>query len=137
LHKDGEKYIATHLLNCCGVRGGEVIITDNDKREMDRFTMRECGECYVFDDDRIWHMLTPVAAREGNEYAYRDTVAFDMLGTSEVIHKATAQEGSPSGGNDVTQSLAGQQRGYPTSAYSALGSFRMGWWAPRLPSSGK
>src|ERR1700734_1547090 len=22
LHKDGEKYIATHLLNCCGVRGG-------------------------------------------------------------------------------------------------------------------
>jgi hypothetical protein len=25
---------------------------------MDRFTMSECGECYVFDDDRIWHMLT-------------------------------------------------------------------------------
>jgi hypothetical protein len=39
--------------------------------------MRECGECYVFDDDRIWHMLTPVAG--GNEYAYRDTLAFDML----------------------------------------------------------
>jgi hypothetical protein len=23
--------------------------------------------------------LTPVAVREGNEYAYRDTLAFDML----------------------------------------------------------
>jgi hypothetical protein len=79
LHKDGEKYIATHLLGRCGAQGGEVIITDNDKREMDRFTMREMGECYVFDDDRIWHMLTPVAVLEGNQYAYRDTLAFDML----------------------------------------------------------
>jgi hypothetical protein len=79
LHKDGEKYIATHLLGRCGADGGEVIITDNDKHELDRFTMRESGECYVFDDDRIWHMLTPVAVREGNQYAYRDTLAFDML----------------------------------------------------------
>jgi hypothetical protein len=79
LHKDGEKYIATLLLGRCGAQGGEVIITDNDKREMDRFTMRETGECYVFDDDRIWHMLTPVAVLEGNQFAYRDTLAFDML----------------------------------------------------------
>src|SRR5438876_7577344 len=56
LHKDGEKYIATHLVGRCGAQGGEVIITDNGKQEMDRFTMRESGECYVFDDDRIWHM---------------------------------------------------------------------------------
>jgi hypothetical protein len=79
LHKDGEKYIATHLLGRCGAQGGEVIITDNDKREIDRFTMRESGECYVFDDERIWHMLTPVAALDSNQYAYRDTLAFDML----------------------------------------------------------
>ena len=79
LHKDGEKYIATHLLGRCGAGGGEVIITDNDKHELDRFTMRESGECYVFDDDRIWHMLTPVTVLEGNQYAYRDTLAFDML----------------------------------------------------------
>jgi hypothetical protein len=79
LHKDGEKYIATHLLGRCGADGGEVIITDNDKHEMDRFTMRECGECYAFDDDLVWHMLTPVAVLEGNQYAYRDTLAFDML----------------------------------------------------------
>lgn len=79
LHKDGEKYIATHLLGRCGAQGGEVIITDNDKREIDRFAMRESGECYIFDDERIWHMLTPVAVLEGNQYAYRDTLAFDML----------------------------------------------------------
>ena len=79
LHKDGEKYIATHLLGRCGVQGGEVIITNNDRDEIDRFTLREVGECYVFDDDRIWHMLTPVAVLEGNQYAYRDTLAFDML----------------------------------------------------------
>lgn len=79
LHKDGEKYLATHLLARCGAQGGEVIITDNDKREMDRFTMRESGECYVFDDDRIWHMLTPVETLEGNQFAYRDTVTFDLL----------------------------------------------------------
>jgi hypothetical protein len=79
LHKDGEKYIVTHLLSRCGADGGEVLITDNDKREMDRFTMHEPGECYVFDDDRVWHMLTPVAVMEGNQYAFRDTLAFDML----------------------------------------------------------
>ena len=79
LHKDGEKYIATHLVGRCGAQGGEVIITDNDKHEIDRFTMREMGECYVFDDDRVWHMLTPVAALDGNQFAYRDTLAFDML----------------------------------------------------------
>jgi hypothetical protein len=79
LHKDGEKYIATHLLGRCGAVGGEVVIADNDRREIDRFTMREAGECYIFDDERIWHMLTPVAVREGNQFAYRDTLAFDML----------------------------------------------------------
>jgi hypothetical protein len=79
LHKDGEKYIATQLLGRCGAQGGEVVITDNDKHEIDRFTMHEPGECYIFDDDRVWHMLTPVAVMEGNQFAYRDTLAFDIL----------------------------------------------------------
>jgi hypothetical protein len=79
LHKDGEKYLATHLLARCGAQGGEVVITDNDKRELSRFNMREAGECYVFDDDRIWHMLTPVETLEVNQFAYRDTVTFDLL----------------------------------------------------------
>jgi hypothetical protein len=79
LHKDGEKYLATHLLARCGVVGGEVVITDNHRQELDRFTMRESGECYVFDDDRIWHMLTPVATAPNSDFGYRDTLAFDML----------------------------------------------------------
>jgi hypothetical protein len=79
LHKDGEKYLATHLLARCGAEGGEVVITDNERRELDRFTMRESGECYVFDDDRIWHMLTPVQTGVGSQYGYRDTVTFDLL----------------------------------------------------------
>jgi len=49
------------------------------KRELDRFTMREAGECYVFDDERIWHMLTPIGTSDGNQFAYRDTVTFDLL----------------------------------------------------------
>jgi hypothetical protein len=79
LHKDGEKYLATHLLARCGAQGGEVRITDNNKRELSRFIMRESGECYVFDDDRIWHMLTPIETLEVNQFAYRDTVTFDLL----------------------------------------------------------
>jgi hypothetical protein len=79
LHKDGEKYLATHLLARCGAKGGEVVITDNEKRELDRFTLREAGECYVFDDDRVWHMLTPVETLDGNRFAFRDTVTFDLL----------------------------------------------------------
>ena len=79
LHKDGEKYLATHLLARCGAQGGEVVITDNDKHELTRFNMRESGECYIFDDERIWHMLTPVETLEANQFAYRDTVTFDLL----------------------------------------------------------
>jgi hypothetical protein len=79
LHKDGEKYLATHLLARCGAQGGEVVITDNEKHELSRFNLRELGECYVFDDDRIWHMLTPVETLEANQFAYRDTVTFDLL----------------------------------------------------------
>ena len=79
LHKDGEKYLATHLLARCGCQGGVVVITDNDRRELDRFTMTELGECYVFDDDRIWHMLTPVEVRGASLFGYRDILAFDML----------------------------------------------------------
>jgi hypothetical protein len=79
LHKDGDKYLATHLLGRCGASGGEVVITDNSRRELDRFTLREAGECYVFDDDRVWHMLTPVATLEGNSFAFRDTLTFDLL----------------------------------------------------------
>jgi hypothetical protein len=79
LHKDGEKYIVTHLLGRCGAQGGEVVITDNDKRELDRFIMHETGECYIFDDDRVWHMLTPLSVLEGNQFAYRDTLSLDLL----------------------------------------------------------
>jgi hypothetical protein len=79
LHKDGEKYIVTHLLGRCGAEGGEVVITDNDKRELDRFILREAGECYIFDDDRVWHMLTPVSVSGGNHFAYRDTLSLDLL----------------------------------------------------------
>ena len=79
LHKDGEKYLATHLLARCGAQGGEVVITDNDRRELSRFTMHELGECYVFDDDRVWHMLTPVEVQGFSQFAYRDTLTFDLL----------------------------------------------------------
>jgi hypothetical protein len=79
LHKDGEKYLATHLLARCAAQGGEVVITDNDKRELDRFTMREAGECYVFDDDRVWHMLSPVEILQDSQFAFRDTLTFDLL----------------------------------------------------------
>jgi hypothetical protein len=63
---------------------------------MDRFTMREAGECHVFDDDRIWHMLTPVAVPEGNQFAYRDTLvryAARGLGTREVIRSCSIPRG--------------------------------------------
>jgi len=58
-----------------------------------RFTMHEVGECYIFDDDRIWHMLTPVAVLEGNQFAYRDTLAFELL--PEGSEPATRRQSAP------------------------------------------
>lgn len=79
LHKDGEKYIASHLLACCGVNGGEVVIADNDKVEIDRFTLSQMGDCYLIDDDEVWHMLTPVTVSPGSVIAFRDICLLDIL----------------------------------------------------------
>ena len=76
---EAEEAGTRHLLARCAAQGGEVVITDNDQREMDRFTMREAGECYVFDDDRVWHMLSPVEISQDSQFAFRDTVTFDLL----------------------------------------------------------
>lgn len=78
-HKDGEKYLATHLVTTCGVEGGEIVITDNGRTELDRFTMREMAECYLLDDEKVWHMLTPVGVSGKSTVAFRDIALFDIL----------------------------------------------------------
>lgn len=78
-HKDGEKYIAVVLLGYCGAAGGEVRIQDNARNELASFTMRQMGECYVIDDEIVWHMLTPVRTADGSSFAFRDIVLFDFL----------------------------------------------------------
>ncbi len=78
-HKDGEKYIAVTLLAFCGVSGGEVAIANNDKVQQESFVMREIGETYTIDDEKVWHKLSPVHVAPHNGFAYRDILLFDFI----------------------------------------------------------
>lgn len=78
-HKDGEKYISVVLVGCCGLRGGHVQIADNDMNCLENLNMRQSGECYIIDDDLVYHKLTPVEVGENCEYAYRDILLFDFM----------------------------------------------------------
>src|SRR5207245_7522516 len=96
---------------------------------------------------RIWHMLTPVAVLEGNQYAYRDTLAFDMLpeGWEPVKWSGPRRAGAPRLpiAETETQLLAQEHprprhrsakqqakrqdlARYCSFAYSVLACFRMG-----------
>lgn len=78
-HKDGEKYISVVLVGCCGLIGGQVSIADNDMNCLEQLTMRQPGECYIIDDDLVYHKLTPVEVGENCKYAYRDILLFDFM----------------------------------------------------------
>ena len=80
LHKDVEKYIAVYLLGRTNANGGENVITDNSKKTLDRFELRDCGAGYIIDDDAVWHALTPVYTPAGERNrAFRDVLAVDFF----------------------------------------------------------
>ena len=79
MHKDGEKYIFGHLLAYRNVTGGDLLLTDNDKRQLPQISLREFGEGYAFDDDRVWHGLTNVCVADDQLTGYRDLALFDYV----------------------------------------------------------
>ncbi len=78
-HKDGEKYISVVLLAYCGADGGRVSIRDNERNDQASFTMRELGECYIIDDEFVWHKLSPVKVNGYSSFAFRDLMLFDFI----------------------------------------------------------
>ena len=46
---------------------------------LEHLNMRQSGECYIIDDDLVYHKLTPVEVGENCEYAYRDILLFDFM----------------------------------------------------------
>lgn len=84
-HKDGEPFISVHLLARRCVRGGANSLTDNEGRELTRFTLRAPGDCYLIDDGAVWHIVEEMTVSPGAVVGTRDILLMDYLPGSSPV----------------------------------------------------
>ncbi len=78
LHKDGEPFTWVHLFGRDRVRGGETLVTDNDRRELARFTLENTLDSFVLDDTRVYHHASAIEVETPFPTGYRDTILVDF-----------------------------------------------------------
>ena len=78
IHKDGEMFTVQHLINCINVTGGKIYIYDNDKNVICSWTQQIQFDSYFFEDDAIWHSVSPIHSDNRNLPAYRDILLIDF-----------------------------------------------------------
>jgi len=81
-HKDGERFISVHLLGRTDMVGGANKITGNDRRLLADFTLQRRGECFLIDDDRVWHSIEEMSAALGAAAGTRDILLIDYVPAS-------------------------------------------------------
>jgi hypothetical protein len=78
-HKDGERFISVHLLDRSNVEGGANRIADNQLRVLSEFTMQRAGECFLIDDEMVWHSVDAISTTNRSEAGTRDILVIDYL----------------------------------------------------------
>lgn len=76
VHRDGAEYVTVHLAELDNVTGGEVSIYDDDKTFLDSFTLQNVMDAYLFQDSILWHGVTPIEPRRGQQ-GVRSILTFD------------------------------------------------------------
>ncbi|WP_207792030.1 2OG-Fe dioxygenase family protein [Siccirubricoccus phaeus] len=60
VHHDGVDYVLISMIARTNLAGGETLITDDDQRELARFTLLDRLDTAFVDDVRVMHGVTPV-----------------------------------------------------------------------------
>lgn len=77
IHKDGAEFVTVHLAELVNADGGEVSIYDNDKNLLSTHHLNQIMDCYLFNDDRLWHKADPITPKDEKHQAIRSILTFD------------------------------------------------------------
>lgn len=78
-HKDGERFISVHLLDRRHLCGGINRIANNSRKQVAEFTLRQPGESFLIDDEKVWHSVDEMTVAEGEELGTRDILLIDYV----------------------------------------------------------
>jgi hypothetical protein len=82
LHKDGERFISVHLLTRKDMSGGANKIAGNDHEMLAEFTLERPGQCFLIDDEKVWHSIEEMYVGPGATVGTRNILLIDYLPTS-------------------------------------------------------
>src|SRR5262245_37168514 len=74
LHRDGVDYVLVLLVNRRNIASGTTSIHALDGRVLGQFTLTDPFDAALVDDSRVAHGVTPVAAIDSSQPAYRDVL---------------------------------------------------------------
>ena len=77
IHKDGAQFVTVHLAELVNADGGDVSIYDNNKTFLTSFRLNQIMDCYLFNDDTLWHEAKPITPKSEAHQAIRSILTFD------------------------------------------------------------
>jgi hypothetical protein len=66
IHRDGYRFLASHLVNSSNLAGGASRIYDEGRKLIKEFAMRHPGDTVLLDDRRVYHEATPIYPLNSN-----------------------------------------------------------------------
>jgi len=81
LHRDGVDYVLVLLVDRRNIARGVTTIHAPDGRELGHFTLTDPFDAALVDDSRVAHGVTPVAAIDPAQPAYRDVLVVTFAST--------------------------------------------------------
>jgi len=77
VHRDGAEFVTVHIAALDNADGGKVSIYDDDKNHLESFTLQNVLDSYLFNDAILWHGVTPITSKDGENPAQRGILTFD------------------------------------------------------------
>ena len=74
MHRDGVDYVLVLLVSRVNVASGVTSIHDDERRQLDSFTLTRPLDSALVDDQRVYHGVTPVEPIDPEQPAYRDVL---------------------------------------------------------------
>lgn len=78
-HKDGERFISVHLLARRDIDGGANCVADNSGSTIGRFELSQAGDCFLIDDEKVWHSVETMTVGPRAIWGARDILLIDYI----------------------------------------------------------
>ncbi len=78
IHKDGEMFTVQHMIQRKNIEGGVNSAYDNSKNPIGSWTQKVPFDSFYFEDDAIYHGVTPIESKDKNNPGVRDILLIDF-----------------------------------------------------------